>query len=452
MRRHKLSLKLTAMMFAVAVFLTATLASAQREITLHSFGNATDGTGPNGSLISDAAGNLYGTTLNGGAYEGHAVYTGTAFKLSPAKGGGWTETILHSFGYASDGEAPSAGLISDASGNLYGTTVQGGGTEGCTGSTPGCGIIFQLRPPATKGGHWTEAVLYRFDNGNDGANPQGVLTLDSSGNLYGTTNTLGGSLLSGSVFELSPRTSGDWRISVLHIFNSNGSDGVHPTAGLTFDSSGNLYGTTYRGGSGRCVRKDGVYLGCGAVFQLSYAAGAGWTETLLHSFLGDQNGDGAAPEASLILDRSGNLYGTTFGGGIAGERCSGIAPPGCGTVFELSPSSGEWKETILYQFLGFSADGSGPSGPLLLDPSGNLFGTTSDAGLYNYGTLFKLTADNAGWAETVLYNFGFVGDGEYPESFLLLDGSGNIYGTTSAGGPGGGTSNNGQGTVFEITP
>jgi uncharacterized repeat protein (TIGR03803 family) len=429
MRRHKLSSKLTAMMFAVAVFLTATLASAQREITLHSFGNATDGTGPNGSLISDAVGNLYGTTLNGGAYEGHAVYTGTAFKLSPAKGGGWTETILHSFGYASDGEAPSAGLISDASGNLYGTTVQGGGTEGCTGSTPGCGIIFQLRPPATKGGHWTEAVLYRFDNGNDGANPQGVLTLDSSGNLYGTTNTLGGSLLSGSVFELSPRTSGDWRISVLHIFNSNGSDGVHPTAGLTFDSSGNLYGTTCYGGT----------YGGGTVFELSPKTGGGWTEKILYDFNSSGN-DAACPNGGVIFDSSGNLYGTANGG--IGNY---------GTVFQLSPSGVAWTEKVLYRFNGGSTDGYYPSGGVVFDTAGNLYGATSYGGTYSRGTIFELTPTGGGWSENIVHNFGSVADGAYPSSGnFLIDADGNLFGATGQGGAYDGLF--GSGTVFEFTP
>lgn len=395
----------------------------------------TDGQWPYAGLIADPAGNLYGATIYGGANN-----VGSVFRVSPTTTG-WKENLIYSFGPASNApfasEVPS-GLVFNSQGNLIGTTEAGGAYLS--------GSVFELVP--TSAGGWNEKDLHSFQSPVE---PIGNVVFDHAGRIYGVTQ-YGGAYNSGMIFQLARKSAGQWTFSVLHSFSGYPTDGAVPQAGLTIDSSGNLYGTTYRGGSGRCVRKDGVYLGCGAVFQLSYAAGAGWTETLLHSFLGDQNGDGAAPEASLILDRSGNLYGTTFGGGIAGERCSGIAPPGCGTVFELSPSSGEWKETILYQFLGFSADGSGPSGPLLLDPSGNLFGTTSDAGLYNYGTLFKLTADNAGWAETVLYNFGFVGDGEYPESFLLLDGSGNIYGTTPAGGPGGGTSNNGQGTVFEITP
>jgi uncharacterized repeat protein (TIGR03803 family) len=394
----------------------------------------TDGQWPSAGLIADSAGNLYGATSFGGANN-----VGSVFRVSPTANG-WNESLIYNFGppsnapYAS--EVPS-GLGFDPQGNLIGTTEAGGAYLS--------GSVFELIPRA--GGGWNEKDIYSFQSLVE---PIGNVVFDQVGRIYGVTH-YGGAYNSGMIFQLARNSAGKWMFSVLHSFSGYPTDGAVPAAGLTIDSSGNIYGATYRGGSGRCVRKSGTYLGCGAIFELSYAAGTGWTETVLHSFLGEQDGDGAAPLASLILDRSGNLYGTTYGGGIVGERCSGIAPPGCGTVFELSPSSSGWKETILYEFLGFSADGSGPLGPLLLDSSGNLYGTASDGGLYNYGTLFKLNAGAGGWSESVLYNFGFIGDGAYPESFLLLDATGNIYGTTSSGGPTGGV-DGGQGTVFEITP
>jgi uncharacterized repeat protein (TIGR03803 family) len=397
----------------------------------------TDGQWPYAGLVADAAGNLYGATAYGGVNN-----VGSVFRVSPTANG-WKESLIYSFGPASNTaffSASPSGLVFDPQGNLIGTAELGGANQ--TGS------VFELVPRADGG--WNERDIYGFRAGAP-VEPIGNVVFDKAGRIYGVTQ-YGGAHNFGMIFQLTRASGGQWTHKVLHSFSGYPTDGANPLAGLTIDSSGNIYGVTYRGGSGQCVRKSGTYLGCGAVFELSYVAGTGWTETVLHSFLGEKANDGAAPQASLILDQSGNLYGTTFGGGIVGARCSGLAPPGCGTVFELSPSSGGWRETILFEFLGFSADGSGPAGPLLLDPAGNLYGTTGGGGSYNYGTLFKLTPGAAGWTESVIYNFGSIGDGEYPGSFLLLDAAGNIYGTTSAGGPGGGVDNNGQGTVFEITP
>jgi uncharacterized repeat protein (TIGR03803 family) len=414
------------------VLATGTHAAAQQERLLHSFGSGTDGTEPNGPLVSDAAGNLYGTTLNGGAYEGHAIYAGTAFELSPLKGGGWAETILHSFAGPSDGAGPSAGLIFDAAGNLYGTTAYGGVSGGCS-SAPvgpgGCGIVFQLRPPATKGGAWTEKVLHNFTDGNDGGNPQAVLTIDSSGNLYGTTFNSDSLTAAGTVFELSPRAAGYWQLRVLHSFNSNGLDGIRPTDGLVFDSSGNLYGTTCQGGT-----YDG-----GVVFELSPKAGGGWGEKVLYNFASSYS-DGGCPYGGLIFDSSGNLFGATLSGG----------PNDYGTVFELKPSGATWTESVLYEFVGGSTDGNYPYAGVILDPAGNLYGDTAYGGAYNKGTVFELTPTGNSWTENILHTFGSSGDGNYPSGSLLWDSAGNLYGVTGQGGAYDGSF--GSGTVFEIKP
>jgi uncharacterized repeat protein (TIGR03803 family) len=435
MRSQKHSFGLTtALAILATLFATSPPAAAQQERLLRSFGNGTDGTSPNGALISDPAGNLYGTTLNGGAYEGQAIYTGTAFELTHLKGGSWAETILHSFGGRSDGAGPAAGLIADPAANLYGTTAYGGVSAGCP-SAPvgpgGCGMVFQLRPPATKGGVWTEKVLYNFTNGNDGANPQAVLTLDSSGNLYGTTfNGGGGFSTAGTVFELSPRAVGYWKIKVLHVFNSNGKDGVRPTSGLIFDSSGNLYGTTCYGGT-----YDG-----GTVFELSPKAGGGWDEKILYNFV-PSIADGGCPYGGVIFDSSGNLFGTTLSGG----------PNNYGTVFELMPSGAAWTETVLYQFVGGSTDGYYPYAGVILDLAGNLYGDTTYGGANNVGTVFELTPTGSGWTENILHNFGSGTDGVYPYSGnLLMDAAGDLYGATTQGGSYKGSF--GSGTVFEIKP
>ncbi len=207
-----------------------------------------------------------------------------------------------------DGWIPSAGLIFDAAGNLYGTTGLGG--------TDGVGTVFEL---TRAGGGWTEQVLYNF--GTDGAYPGGGLTFDSAGNLYGTTGE-GGIHILGTVFELTPTVGGGWTETVLHNFGS-GTDGAYPGAGVTFDAAGNLYGTTQYGGT-----YNSCSGGCGTVFELTPTAGGGWTEQVLLNFNGT---GGANPYAGLIFDGAGNLYGTTQ---FTYDNCSGFY---CGTVFELMP-------------------------------------------------------------------------------------------------------------------
>jgi uncharacterized repeat protein (TIGR03803 family) len=271
-------------------------------------------------LILDGAGNLYGTTVYGGVY----IAGGTVFELPP-KGGGWTEKVLLSFGNGTDGILPTGGLIFDKAGNLYGTTSLGGNLS----CSEGCGTVFELMPQ--KGGGWTEKVLHEF-TGNDGELPEAGVVF-AAGNLYGTT-VFGGSACAGcgTVFELIPQKGGNWTEKVLHSFRDNRKDGYEPTAGVLLDAKGNVYGTTYYGGSGTCKETNGV--GCGTVFELLSAAGGRWTEKLLHAF--SNNGkDGVGPSAGLIVDASGNFYGTTYYGGNG--TCKDTNGTGCGTVFEIKP-------------------------------------------------------------------------------------------------------------------
>jgi uncharacterized repeat protein (TIGR03803 family) len=309
-----------------------------------------------------------------------------------------TFTVLHSFsGGTNDGAYPYAGLVMDSSGNLYGTTYVGGGGSECFGV--GCGTVFKLDISGAL------TVLHSF-SGSDGKYPYAGLVRDSSGNLYGTT-LYGGSIGYGTVFKLE--TSGP--LTVLH--SCDYSDGANPYAGLVRDSSGNLYGTTVGGGPSG----DG-----GTVFKLDTSG----TLTVLHNFSGS---DGAYPYAGLVIDSSGNLYGTTSQGGSYGY----------GTVFKLDSSG---ALTVLHNFSG--SDGGYPQAGLVRDSSGNLYGTTTYAGgSFGYGTVFKL--DTSG-VLTVLHSFpSGTNDGAYPYGGLVMDSSGNLYGTTAIGG-----SNGYGGTVFKL--
>ena len=383
------------------------------ETVIHNFGSGSDGCGPQAGLIFDSHGNLYGTTGGGGTNFG----SGTVFEMSPRQGGGWNETVLHNFGSGTDGVGPFAPLIFDGAGNLYGTTEYGG-------TCFDCGTIFQMRP--RQGGGWTETVIHNFNNdGTDGTFPEQGLILDGNGNLFGAA-PFGGANNEGVAFELSPRQGGGWAETILHTFSENGTDGGFPSGSLVRDSSGNLYGTAYGGGSGQS----------GVVFELSPAQGGGWTETILHSFTFNGT-DGLFPGADLMLD-GGNLFGTTGYGGIRNDA----------TVFELSPrQGGGWTEAVLHSFIYSGSNGAFPFSGLIADSSGNLYGTAIGGGSYDSGIAFKLTPAGGGtWTETLLHNFGHGFDGTFPNAVLILDSNGNLYGTTESGG----THN--CGAVFEISP
>ncbi len=375
----------------------------------------TDGDISQSTLIADSAGNLYGTTQFGGVKGG-----GTAFELSPIAGGHWKEQILHTF---DQDEFPFGELVIDAAGNLYGTTQSGS--------------VFELTPGA--GGVWTEKVIYSIGGAAHG------LIFDAAGNLYGTT-TQGGSFTRGEVFKLTQQVDGTWTLTILYSFTGPPQDGTFPTAGLIFDAAGNLYGTTSEGGAGTHCS----FHGCGTVFQLSPNPGGGWTESVLYSFT-NFKGDGAHPAAPVVLDTSGNLYGTTSDGGIIGNCGDNLGS--CGTVFKLSPEDGHWTESVLHIFAGTSAnDGGLPVAGLVIE-SGNLYGTTQLGGdvpnrQYSdgLGTVFELSPSSDGpWVETIIHNFGSSTDGASPQGGLHLDNFGNLFGTTAGDA-------NGGSVVFEITP
>jgi uncharacterized repeat protein (TIGR03803 family) len=404
-------LKTILAIFTVALALRGTAAAGER--ILLDF-NGTNGNGPYSALISDAGGNLYGTTTGGGAHS-----FGSVFELMPKAGGGWSVKLLHSFNdNGVDGITPYTRLVFDPAGNLYGTTNNGGSNN--------VGTVFELT--LNTSGTWKEKILHSFENNEvDGTNPYGGLILDSSGNLYGTT-TGGGIYLNGTVFELTLGKAGEWTETVLHNFDFNGTDGLNPYAGLIFDASGNLYGAAYAGGT----------YGYGNVFELTPQGSGEWNETVLFDFNG-QNATGDAPYATLIFDTAGNLYGTTVFGGTYDS----------GMVFELTPQvGGEWTENIVHSFEPSNWDGGNPYGGLIKDAAGNLYGTTNLGGEYNYGTVFKLTPKaGGGWTEKLLHTFKDNGkDGYNPYCTLLSDNAGNIYGVTYQGG----THN--DGTVFEILP
>jgi uncharacterized repeat protein (TIGR03803 family) len=404
-------------------------ASAQTETVLHSFGNGTDGYFLTGGLVADSHGNLYGTTQYGGTGTcSIGEECGTAFELSPSAIG-WTETILHEFGSnATDGWRPYVGLVMDKSGNLYGTTGDGG-------AYGDFGTVFELSPGP--GGKWKEKILHSFGKGNDGVQPDGTLIFDSAGNLYGTTQ-VGGANGWGTVFEVFQKPGGGWGESVLHSFANDGKDGYYPLGSVVFDSAGNIYGTTWEGGAH----------GLGSVYEVAPKAGGGWKEQVIFSFNGK---DGAVPENGFAADASGNFYGTTLYGG----NNSGCGGDGCGTVYELAYTGGHWVQTILHSFAANGTDGFEPEAGLTLDSAGNLYGTTIFGGTGNCdrgqgcGTVYKLSPGTGGtWTETV-YPFVTFADGYYPEAGVILDSAGNIYGTTVHGGAYNGDI---DGTVFEITP
>jgi uncharacterized repeat protein (TIGR03803 family) len=422
MRNKKIPLGLAAVLavFAISTLMTATLAAAQTEKVLHSFGKGADGFSPESGLVADANGNLYGTADSGGS-----IAVGMVYELTP-KAGQWVYKAIYNFKFnGRDGYGPWAGLIIDKAGNLYGTTEAGGLHDD--------GTVFELSP--TSSGGWTETVLHSF-NGTQGQAVFGGLTMDAAGNLYGTAT--GGGISTGNcsgftykgcgvVYELKHVKGGGWAEEVLHYFDKDGTDGFTPYGTLAFDKTGNLYGTTSFGGA----------FNYGTVFKLTPSA-SGWTESIVHSF--NNNGsDGFYPSGGVIFDASGNLYGATGNGvNTSTER---------GTVYELSPAGGgTWTETILYSFQSNGVDGTSP-GPLTFDSAGNLFGATGIGGSNTFGTVFKLSPGSGGWSETILYNFGNPPDAEYPIGGVVFDSAGNLYGATNAGG-----ANLGSGAVFEITP
>ncbi len=392
-------------------------AQAQKFKVLHAF-HGNDGADLDGLLVRDDAGNLYGTAEVGGTGKGLCFNfregCGTAFKLNARGKLLWS----HSFNFTY-GALPAVGLIRDAAGHLYGSTMAGGNTN-CY--QDGCGLVFEL-----DGTGKSERVLHRFAGVSDGMFPEPLLARDAAGNLYGTTSTP-----EGNIFKID--TKG--KLTVLYTFTAF--DGCSPDWGVILDAAGNMYGTA----SWCFDAQDGI------AYELDTAGNL----TVLHTFGGS---DGAVPNSVLLFDSAGNLYGTTRSGGT-GQECMG----GCGTVFKLSPDGGgTWGESVLYNFCSLSgcADGYEPgSGPLALDASGNLYGTTDTGGGSGCdgagcGVVYKL--DSSGH-ETVLHTFTGGKDGSRPFAGLVRDKSGNLYGVTDIGGDSSCPLNagNGCGVVFKLAP
>jgi len=390
---------------------------AQSYHVLHSFTGGVDGSGPFGGVTMDRAGNLYGTAYGHGAHG-----YGTVFKLT-LRNGSWLFESLYSFQNIPDGANPAARVIVGPNGTLYGTTNLGGVGCGYTG----CGTVFNLRPPATPcravSCPWNETVLHSFSNVPDGASPYSEVVFDPAGDLYGTTYG-GGAGDAGAVYKLTP-FGGQWSESVIYSFQNN-SDGALPQSGLIFDASGNLYGTSSAGGPNY-----------GAVYELTPTQ-FGWSEQTLHGF--HDYSLGASPIGGVAFDPAGNLYGTTIYGGANTS----------GTVFELMPLQGSWTFNLLYSFSGSGSEGSLAN--LILDASGNLYGTTYVDGAYGFGAVFKLTHSGDEWTYTSLHDFTGGSDGEGPLGQLIFDSNGNLYGTTGLGGIPGTCGSTGCGVVFEITP
>jgi uncharacterized repeat protein (TIGR03803 family) len=364
---------------------------------------------------------------------------GAVFQLTPPahKGDPWTETLIYKFQGkgANDGESPNGGLLIDGRGNLYGVTAYGG-TGNCVllGVSAGCGTVYEISPPKQKGRAWTETILYSFPTSKQGYVPRGDLVFDGAGNLYGATLFGGGKGTTcdpfyqycGAVFELSPpkKQGGNWTEKVLHAFAA-GTDGFNPNGGLVLDSEGAVYGTTPLGGNQLCNFGNGQ-VGCGIAFELtsSNRRVGPWTEKVLHRFT--EKPDGGGPNGGLIFDAKGSLYGTAGGGGRYGS----------GVVFRLSRErSGQWVESVLYDFTGGDG-GQGPNGPLRFDSDGNLYGTAI-GGAYFSGVVFRLSRPprlGSSWIFSLLYSFLGIPDGHYPTDGLVIHDGNHLYGSNKVRG------------------
>jgi uncharacterized repeat protein (TIGR03803 family) len=443
-------------------------AFAQTETVLYNFQPTNDVLQPFSSLAADTAGNLYGVAISGGS-GCTAANCGGVFRLSPpsAPGGAWTETVLYNFGSnPNDGVAPRGGLVFDKQGNLYGTTTGGG--------TGGYGTVFELSPPSTPTGSWTESILHNYKLGtNDGNSPVSGLVFDANGNLYGTTTSGGAGYCDGypggcgTAFELSPpaKKGGAWRRTIIHGFGS-GTDGSYPWAPLIVGAGGILYGTTAGGGLFNCSL-DGMDDGCGVVFQLTppSTTGGRWTESY---YLLPSSQVGIFFFGALVQGRNGALYAPTYAGGSGQQNCQDQLgfPIGCGGILELvppAPGNTKWHVSTIYSFTGLG-DGALPFASLTADSSGNLYGTTgAGGGLGNCrgayityaagcGTVFKLsppTSVGGSWTETTLHDFSGGSDGQEPWASLLLN-HGVLYGSTPWGGYNNGFS--GLGTIYSVVP
>jgi len=444
---HCISLASCAASLAAALLCAAPAAAGGfREKIIHTFTGGADGQYPNSALTLAPLGVLYGTTPGGGTACGTGYGCGTVFEINPpgSPNGAWRETVIYQFQGGNDAAFPNQSkLLLASDGSLYGVGLYGG--------TSGNGAVFHLVPtPGTP--NWTETVIYNFTGGADGGDPQTDLVADANGVLYGTTTAGGrgcGSTGCGTVFSLTPPATarGRWALKTLHSF-AGGNDGAVPISGVTFDPQGRLFGTTTQGGSTTACGGAG----CGVVFELTppAAGGKAWAETVIHKFV--LGGYGETAFGSLYLDASGNLFGATSAGGTYG--CGTPPLTGCGTTFLLSPP-GPNQDGYVFKRLHDQTggvDGSYPNGDFAAGPGGTLIGTTYGGG-YDCpvcaGTAFALVPPSPGgtWSQVTKYLFkGPPTDGTGPGAGVTADGSGNFFGTTTAGG------STGLGVLFELTP
>jgi uncharacterized repeat protein (TIGR03803 family) len=470
-RRFSMGFWQTALAVAITLaFVAPVNAHAQTYTVLHTFTGGADGGTPYAGLTWDGGANFYGTAAQGG-YTGTTCYNlagvsahgcGIVFRLRRS-GSNWTFSTLYEFrGGTVDGNWPLAPVTIARDGSLYGTTwaghYNGSGLCQFSGNPPvdiGCGIVFNLRPPTTACTtalcSWTETISWALDGtvAGGGAGPsQGQAVFDPAGNLYVTGWN---STNDGEVFQLVP-SSGSWMVGKTYTMYPYGGDTTPllPLNNVTLDSSGNVYTTTELGPHNAANCGFHFLNGCGTIFQLTPTSSC-WNETTIYSFTDGE--DGKFPIAGMVADKAGKLYGVTSTDG----------PNSGGTVFELSPSGGGWTYQTIYAlpngdptegncFLAIGTEGcSGPWGTLLMDPAGDLYGASYANGTYHYGNVFKLTQSNGSWTYTDLYDFAGGNDGANPVGALILDGNGNLYGTTLRGG----SSTNcyqGCGVVFEIAP
>jgi uncharacterized repeat protein (TIGR03803 family) len=391
--------------------------ASDKYITLRAFQTGQGGGIPYGALLADQGGSLYGADSAGGTGN-----WGTIFKLTPNAQGAWSYSVVYDCGTTFECAVPMGSMVMDSTGDLFGVTYFGN--------------VFEIAKSAS--GTYSAVLIHSFNGGSDGNAPSPVIR-DAVGNLYGV-NATGGSNNLGYVFELT-LSQGVW--SVVHLHDFSGKDGAGTTgtagnqvAGLIQDSAGNYYGVTGAGGSStKCAG------GCGVLFKLSDANGT-WTETVLHSFA---SGDGALPDAALLMNSAGDLYGTTTAGGAHGF----------GVAFEATSASGTWRTRVLHSFTGANSDGEYPNSVLTMDAAGNLYGTTEAGGakLQNCqvmtdkgcGTVFELSLSGTTWKETVLHSFSGGTDGGFPGG-VILDTSGNLYGAAQSGGT------NAEGLIFKMSP
>ncbi len=402
---------------------------------LHQFTGGMDGSNPFAAFALDSAGSLYGTAAAGGSGtcdDDTLQGCGTAFKLAK-RNGAFTMDPLYQFRGGSDGAFPVRAMTIGSNGSLYGTTLAGGTGSCSDDGSAGCGIAFNMTPgptfPKTPFTPWDEKILYRFTGEGDGGNPFTTLLFDASGNMYGMT-VLGGANNFGTVFKLTSAGNGNYTESVIYNF-AGGTDGRNPDDGLIADTAGNYYGTTASGGgSTNCTN------GCGTVFELS-PNGSGWTEKVLYRFQGPN--DGENPDAGLVMDSAGNLYGNTWQGG----------PGGGGTVYKLTNSGGNWTETTIYSVpvAGYAV------GRVVRDSSGNLYEALQGGGGFGVGQILELMPSGGNWIYIDLYDFTGGSDGATAIGGVALDSSNNIYGTATFGGTN--TCGSGAyscGTAWKIVP